>query len=105
MRRVVQLIAKSVVTRLLTLLGGRADPDRTPLPCPRCMLSWSSRGWKVDRGWGQRNTVSQPHWDWDTVAVQLTLKHLYSVINPNKFMGLPSWIEHSSLLLSSLSSL
>lgn len=29
MRRVVQLTAKSVVTRLLTLLGGRADPDRT----------------------------------------------------------------------------
>lgn len=24
-----QLIAKSVVTRLLTLLGGRVDPDRT----------------------------------------------------------------------------
>lgn len=39
--------------------------------------------------------VSQPCWDWDTLIVQF-----YPVIKPNKFMGLPSWTEHSGLLVS-----
>lgn len=42
--------------------------------------------------------VSQPCWDWDTLIVQLPLKHLYPVINLKKFTGLPSWTEHSGLL-------
>lgn len=34
------------------------------------------------------------------LIVQLTLKHFYPVIKPNKFMGLPNWTDHSGLLVS-----
>lgn len=109
MRRVVQLIAKSVVTRLLTLLGGRADPDRTVqsqlFPARYMWSLWCLiRGERLTEGGDSRTLlVSQPCWDWDMLITQLTLKHFYPVINPNKFIGLPSWTEHSGLLVSSLS--